>query len=489
MSEQQTEAAWYWREAEDGVLSCMLQDPGHCIPAALEGLPMGTEAFAADRGLIFEGLQQLAAEGSGAVTLAELTTWLKDRGELMKIGGPVRLLEIYRHAPSLQQLAHYLGVVVRYWQRREMARIASQLRAAVSKLDVKPEGVIDETTAALERVRGVDTRKGLVPIQPILHEAIVQAEEIYKRRGQLLGGLATGLADIDRCLLGVKGGQLIVIAARPSMGKTAMLMTWLENMATGVTYRDFKQEPVPVAAFSLEMGALDITQRMLWGRAGVNLVRMRDGMLRERDLMGLQQSAMQLARGQVYIDDQAAISISELGSRLTLAVKRWGIKAAFVDYLQLMRGSEAKARLSRQVEVGEISAGLKKIAKDLNIPIICAAQLNRNPEQRKGASPGRPQLGDLRESGNIEQDADVVILLYRKDYYKPGDAADDDDDLDDDAPPRTVSAVSDGFTRVDAIADVAKQRNGPVGEQHCVFVKELARFGNPPGKDKIYDTH
>lgn len=481
-------AQWYWRDAEDGVLSCMLQAPDRFIPAAIEALPMGVEAFAADRGVIFEALCHLAADGGGALSIAELTTYLRETEALGKVGGPVRLVEILRHAPSLAQFDHYAGQVVRHWQRREIARIGQQMMASAAKIGEGPEGIVDTAQAALERVRRVDTRKGLVPIQPLLHDAIEQAQEIYARRGQLLGGLATGLADVDRCLLGLKGGDLVVIAARPSMGKTAMVMTWLENMALGVEYRDFKQEPIPVAAFSLEMSALQLAQRMVWGRARINLIRMRDGMLRQSDLQRLEGSVRALHAGQIYIDDQAGLSLSELGARLTLAVKRWGIRAAFVDYLQLMRGSAERARQSRQIEVGEISAGLKKLAKELDIPIICAAQLNRNPEQRKGSSPGRPALGDLRESGNIEQDADVVGLLYRADYYNKGAAADDDDDLDD-GPPRTVQAVADGLTRVDAILDIAKQRNGPVGEQRVVFVKELARFENPPGKDKIYDTH
>jgi len=487
----------YSSDDEKGVLSCMLQAPDHCVPVAMEGLPMGIEAFSPYRGMIFDALLDCASESGAAVTIAELTTRLRDRGELEKIGGAVALVEILRHAPSPKQLGHYIRQIIRYWQRREMRRIAGLLAKEAANLETPEVETIDAASGALERVRGVDLRKGLVPAQPLLLEAIEAAQEIYSRRGKLLAGLATGFVDIDRTLLGMKGGQLIVIAARPSMGKTALLMSIAENLAMGVTYQDFRQEPVPIAVFSLEMGSLSLVQRMLWGRAGINLVRMRDGMLTRDALPKLATSAEQLSRAQIFLDDQAALSISECVARVTMAVKRWGIRAVVIDYLQLMRSGVKEAGKSRQLEIGIVTRGLKKLAKDLNVPVIVAAQLNRNPDQRTGQHTGVPKMSDLRESGDIEQDADVVGLLYRPDYGKKnkgggGAPGPDDGDDDDDPNPRHVPAAAPnpgGMTVVDAFLDIAKQRDGPVGEQQLVFVKELARFKNPPHKTKLYDTH
>jgi replicative DNA helicase len=479
---------------ERGVLSCLLQDPAGCVPVAMEALPMGIEAFDGGHGAIYDAIQQAAHQGSAS--LAEVTTILRDRGDLERIGGAAVLAEILRHAPAPAQLPHYLRQVVRYWQRREMRRIAGTLAKGAADLEQAEQDTIDAATTALDRVRGVDLRKGLVPVQPLLHEALEAAQEIYSRRGQMLAGLATGFADVDRTLLGMKGGQLIVIAARPSMGKTALLMSIAENLAMGVTYRDFEQPGVPVAVFSLEMGALDITQRMLWGRTGINLVRMRDGMLSRDALPRLARTAEELARGAVYIDDQAALTVSECVARVTMAVKRWGIRAVIIDYLQLMRGQAQPGRMTRQVEVGMVTKGLKALAKNLDIPIIVAAQLNRNPDQRTGQTSGRPKLSDLRESGDIEQDADVVGLLYRPDYYihaaPPAAGGSGDDDMEDRNPrhiPAPAAPAPGEHTVTEAILDIAKQRNGPVGEQQLAFVKELARFRNPFGKDKLYDTH
>lgn len=494
----------YSASDEMGVLSCMLQAPNQCIALAMEGLPMGIDAFSPGRGMIFDALLACAADPDSEVTIAHLTTRLRDRGELEKAGGPVHIVEIMRHAPGPSTMGHYVKQCVRYWQRREMRRIAQQLAKEATNLAAAELDTIDAASGALDRVRGVDLRRGLVPIQPYLHDAIESAEEIYRRRGKMLAGLATGFADIDRTLLGLKGGQLIVIAARPSMGKTALLMSIAENLAMGVNYQDFQQPPVPIAVFSLEMGSLDLTQRMLWGRAGINLVRMRDGMLTRDALPKLASTVSQLSQAAIYLDDQAALTISECVARATMAVKRWGIKAVVIDYLQLMRSGAKEAGKSRQIEVGMITRGLKALAKNLDIPVIVAAQLNRNPDQRTGQASGVPKMSDLRESGDIEQDADVVGLLYRPDYYDKGKKneggrgahEDDDDDDDDDVQynrrashaPAPASTPG-GFTTVDATLNIAKQRNGPTGEQTLVFVKELARFRNPDGKVKLYDTH
>ena len=213
----------------------------------------------------------------------------------------------------------------------------------------------------------------------------------------------------------------------------------------------------PVAVFSLEMSAQQLVQRLLCSRAKVNLGRVRDGFLSERDFPALTAAASKLAECKMFIDDTAGLSILELRAKARRLKSKNGIEAIFIDYLQLLRSTTRRAQDNRQLEIAEISSGLKALAKELQIPIVVLAQLNRNPEQRSGDSKGRPRLSDLRESGSIEQDADLVGLLVREEYY-----ADSDDEKKDVAGKATLI--------------IAKQRNGPVGDVPLTFLKEFTRF-------------
>jgi replicative DNA helicase len=284
---------------------------------------------------------------------------------------------------------------------------------------------------------------------PSMRDNMMRAIEIiegcYERQGGV-NGLPTGFHGFDRMTGGMHDGEMIVIAARPSMGKTALVMNIAEHVAV--------EGKLPVAVFSLEMTTDQLSQRFLCSRARVNLQRAREGSLLDRDFPSITAAACKFSESQLFIDDASGLNILELKARARRLKAQHGIKLLIIDYLQLLRSNSKRGQENRQIEVTEISAGLKGLAKELKIPVVVAAQLNRQPEARQG---GKPRLSDLRESGSIEQDADVVGLLFRQEMYE------------DDAEARHECAG-------EAELIIAKQRNGPIGEIPLTFLKEFTRF-------------
>ena len=263
-------------------------------------------------------------------------------------------------------------------------------------------------------------------------------------------GLGTGFQELDRLTGGLQPAEMTVFAGRPSMGKTALAMNIAERIAI-----DLKK---PVAFFSLEMSADTLIERLLCSRAKIDIQKLRDGFLRERDFAALTWTASQLADSPLYIDDSASLSIAELRARARRIKSRHDVQLLVIDYLQLLRAVSRKAQENRQIEISEISAGIKALAKELKIPVIVLAQLNRQPEARLKEG-GRPRLSDLRESGSIEQDADVVGLLYRAECYETDEEA------------RVEKAGQ-------AELILAKHRNGPTGEVPLIFLRQFTRFEN-----------
>lgn len=265
----------------------------------------------------------------------------------------------------------------------------------------------------------------------------------------MLTGIPTGFSDLDKMTSGLHGGEMIVLAARPSMGKTSLAMNIVEHVVL--------EEKLPVGVFSLEMTAESLVLRMLCSRARVNLQSIRDGFLAERDFPRLTGAAGKMAGAPLFIDDTAGLSILQLRAKARRLSQQYGIKLFVIDYLQLLHSTARKAE-NRQQEIADISNGVKALAKELKVPVIVLSQLNRDMERDKNR---KPRLSDLRESGSIEQDADVVALLYRP---SSGD--------EEDGPPReeaTGDAVPVGLL-------IAKQRNGPTGEVPLVFMKGYTRF-------------
>jgi len=276
--------------------------------------------------------------------------------------------------------------------------------------------------------------------------------------GKPLTGEPTGFFELDDLTCGLQPTELIIVAGRPSMGKTALGLNLAEHIALD------QNPPRPVLFFSLEMSRQQVAQRILCSRARVDAQRLRRGRHNEQELRRLQRAAEECQGKPLLVDDTSSLSILELRARARMAYRKHHVRAVFVDYLQLMHAPRPE---SRQQEVAEISRGLKALAKELNVPVIAMAQLNRNPEDR---SSNRPRMSDLRESGAIEQDADLVALLHRESYYKLGESQDAEED------PKAELII-------------AKQRNGPVGTVRLHFSRQWTRFDNPQYGDRFEDTY
>src|SRR5437660_8835670 len=287
-------------------------------------------------------------------------------------------------------------------------------------------------------------------IKELVHSAISTIESFHQRQG-MLTGVGTGFVDLDKMTSGLHGGEMIVVAARPSMGKTSLAMNIAEHVAI--------DEKLPVGVFSLEMTSESLVLRMLCSRSRVNLRNVRDGFLAERDFPKLTGAAGKLANAGLFIDDSSGLSILQLRAKARRLSQQFGIKLFIVDYLQLLHSTARRAE-NRQQEIADISGGIKALAKELKVPVIVLSQLNRDFEKDKSR---KPNMADLRESGAIEQDADLVGLLYKADPQDPTKRKDSEDD-----------AVDTDVVPVNLL--IAKQRNGPTGDVHLVFQRSLTRF-------------
>jgi replicative DNA helicase len=293
------------------------------------------------------------------------------------------------------------------------------------------------------------------PLPDLIEEVFQKIQDLD---GSAVTGEPTGFFELDELTCGLQPTELIIVAGRPSMGKTAIGLNMAEHIALN------ENPPRPVLFFSLEMSSQQVAQRILCSRARVDSQRLRRGKHSAEELQRLMAVADEIRGRPLLVDDTSGLSILELRARARLAYRKHGIRAVFVDYLQLMHTPGAE---SRQQEVAEISRGLKALAKELKIPVVAMAQLNRKPEDR---SSNRPRMSDLRESGAIEQDADLVALLHRESYYKLGDDQDADQDP-------TAELI------------IAKQRNGPVGTVKLHFNRQWTRFDNPQYGDRYEGTY
>ena len=291
-----------------------------------------------------------------------------------------------------------------------------------------------------ERVEGSS-----LAIKELVHKAINTIEECFKQQGNLTG-ISTGFVDLDKMTTGLHEGEMIVIAARPSMGKTSLAMNIAESVAI--------DQKLPVGVFSLEMSSESLVLRMLCSRARVNLRNIREGFFSERDFPKITSAAGKLAASPLYIDDTAGLSILQLRAKARRMWQQYGVKLFVIDYLQLLHSTARRAE-NRQQEIADISNGVKSLAKELNVPVIVLAQLNREIEKEKNR---KPRMSDLRESGAIEQDADLIGLLYKP---SSGD--------DDEGPNSEQESVAVNLL-------IAKQRNGPTGDVSLTFLKTYTRF-------------
>src|SRR5437667_5161671 len=370
---------------------------------------------------------------------------LRVQNLLETIGGAPFVTSLFTFVPTAANVDYYLEIVRdKYVLRQIISTCTESVRRAYEEQG-EVGVLLDEVRQKIFNVGDDRFRGQLLTMKEQVMGALESIEKLYERRGGITG-LSTGFTEFDRMTSGLHPAEMVVIAARPSMGKTALAMNICEHVAIG--------QKLPVAVFSLEMSSQQLVQRMLCSRARVNLQRVRDGFLAERDFPSLTAAASKLAEARIFIDDAASLSILELRAKARRLKAQEDVQLIVVDYLQLLRSTTRRAQDNRQLEISEISAGLKALAKELNIPVIVVAQLNRQPEQRSG---GKPRLSDLRESGSIEQDADLVGLLVRPELYEEDEEA------------RVEKAG-------EAELIIAKQRNGPVGEIPLTFLKEYTRF-------------
>jgi replicative DNA helicase len=313
---------------------------------------------------------------------------------------------------------------------------------------------LDEVERDVLRISEERHEEAAHTIKELVRRAINTIEDFHQRQGQLTG-LSTGFPDLDRMTSGLHGGEMIVVAARPSMGKTSLAMNIAESVAI--------DHQLPAGVFSLEMTSESLVLRMLCSRARVNLRDVREGFLAERDFPKLTGAASKLAGAPLFIDDTPGLSILQLRARARRMWQQYGIKLFVIDYLQLLHSTARRADQNRQQEIADISSGVKALAKELNVPVVVLSQLNREVERDKSR---KPRLSDLRESGAIEQDADLVGLLYKADPDNPKRAAGGDDDDE--------AAVELDAVPVNLL--IAKQRNGPTGDVHLTFLRSYTRF-------------
>jgi replicative DNA helicase len=433
-------------ECEQGVLGCVLLSPNDSMGETITKLKMGAEAFYDLRHqTIYENLAEMY-DSREAIDIITLQQKLKNKNLLEQVGGLAYLAGLPDKVPSAANLSYYLDHVREKFLLRKMIRTCTDVTGRVYEYEGEVDMLLDEVEKEILQINESRVEASTKKIRDLVTNAITMVEDYHSRQGALTG-LGTGFTDLDKMTSGFNPGEMIVIAARPSMGKTSLAMNIAEHVAI-----DLK---LPVGVFSLEMTAESLVLRMLCSRAQVNLRNIRDGFMAERDFGKITGSAGKMTAAPLFIDDTAGLSILQLRAKARRMSQQHGIKLFVIDYLQLLHSTARKAADNRQQEISDISNGIKSLAKELKVPVIVLSQLNRELEKDKNR---KPRLSDLRESGAIEQDADLVGLLY-----KP--SSDEDED-----------GVADETNGIAVNLLIAKQRNGPTGDVNLTFLKQFTRF-------------
>jgi replicative DNA helicase len=453
-------------DAEAAVLSAVMLDP-----LALDKVSelLRPEHFYSEaHRRIYEACVELAASGR-PVDVVQVATWLRDRERLAQVGGMAYLTEVLNAAPAIANVGAYGQTIHEKWRIRQLIltcqRVTSQGYAGYGEA----QQFIDSAEQAVYEIARTRESTSVYTLRDVMQETFRRITKATERGARIIG-ISTGFDRYDRMTSGLHDGELTIVAARPGMGKTSLVLNMAANVASPrqlESQRDpnerWEEPGYGVIVFSLEMPREQIVNRMLCSEARVDVSRVRTGMLTPSDWSKLTQAASHLANLHIWVDDSPALSILELRSKVRLQAefdrvdpatneKQQRIGLVMVDYLQLMRGRENAQ--SREQEISEISRGLKQLAKELSLPVIALSQLNRAVETR-GEKSKRPQLSDLRESGAIEQDADNICFIYRDDYYNK-ETAD-----------RNIAELI-----------IAKQRNGPTDIVKVRFDAQYTRFDN-----------
>jgi replicative DNA helicase len=424
-------------EAEESVLGALLLS-ADAANIALEKLH-AEDFYRPSHQQIFEAVQGLfdANEPIDAVTVSEA---LRRDGSLERMGGIDYLAGLIDSVPTTSNIEYYAGIVEEHALRRRLMRVGGTIGSIAGEMQEPIADVLDRSEQEVFLVSERRIGTGLASIDPLLGPAIEKAEEL-QRVGSEVTGIPTGYRDLDRKLAGLHPTNLIIIAARPSMGKSALAL----NIAQNVALRD-----IPVAIFTMEMSREEVVSRMLCSAGRIDLQRLNTGNLTESDFTKLSNAASLLYKKPIYVDDSPGLTVTEIRAKSRRLKRRPGLGLVVVDYLQLMHGSGGE---NRQQEIALISRSLKNLARELEVPVIALSQLNRALEQREDK---RPRLGDLRESGALEQDADVVMFIYRDEYYNAD------------------KIESKGVAEV----VIAKHRQGAVGKVPMTFLPEFTLFAD-----------
>jgi len=424
-------------EAEQAVLGAIFLEPDSFSIASEVLLP--EDFYRASHQRIYKAMFDLFEQGE-PIDIVTVTTVLKNAQTLDEVGGVSYLSELADSVPTAANIAYYRNIVEEKALLRRLIRTATD----IVTFSFENEGEVDDVLNEAERnILEVSSRGSVADFKSIgdvLVDVYSNIEELTKSEGEVTG-LPTGYRDLDRITSGFQNNDLIIIAARPSMGKTAFALNIAQNVATKTEKN--------VAIFSLEMGADQLVSRMLCAEGNIDSQRLRTGRLEDKDWERLAMAMGSLSNAGIFIDDSPGIRVSEIRSKCRRLKQEHGLDMIIIDYLQLIQGSPGSGE-NRQQEVSEISRSLKGLARELNLPLIALSQLSRGVEQRQDK---RPMMSDLRESGSIEQDADIVGFLYRDDYY---------------------NEESENDSRIEII--ISKQRNGPTGTVELAFVKEYNKF-------------
>jgi replicative DNA helicase len=393
--------------------------------------------FQADHQIIYDLIVKLY-EQNRPIDALIVREELSKRQLLEEVGGVSYLAQIVSSVPSAAHGAHYAGIVREKALLRQLIAASNDILRDAYAPHEAADLVVDKAEKRIFEIAQKKVGGAMTPLETVLHEVF----EMIENRGQR--GIETGFFELDDMMNGLQSGEMIIIAARPSMGKTAMAMNIIEHAAA--------DSLLPCAVFSLEMSKQQLAQRMLCSRGQIDAHKLRKGMLQAHEYAHLANVVGELAKAPIWVDDTPGLTPLDLRAKARRLKMQHDVKLVMIDYMQLMDNPGVE---SRQQQISEISRGIKSVARELSVPVIALSQLNRSSENRDGH---RPRMSDLRESGSIEQDADVVMLLHREDYYRMSEP---------DFVPDNIAELI-----------IAKQRNGPTGTVKLTFLNKSTRFEN-----------
>ncbi len=430
-------------EAERSVLGAILIDNQtfNVASAVIKG-----EAFFRDaHRRIFERMTDLA-ERSQPIDLVTLKEALERSGELEEVGGPAYIASLVDGVPRSTNIEYYAQIVREKATLRALIYSANKILSNAYEADQEADLILDDAESSIFAVADDRIKTGFLPMRELVKQNFPKIEKLFEHKSYITG-VATGFDDIDRKTRGLQPGDMVIVAARPSMGKTSLVLNICQHVANHGGVAGF---------FSLEMSKESLFMRMLASEAKIDTYRLLSGQIGQREYGQITQALETLSEAQLFIDDTAGISVLEMRAKARRLKAEHGLSLLAIDYIQLMTG---RGRFeNRTLELASISRSLKGLAKELSVPIVVLSQLSRASESR---SDKRPQLSDLRESGALEQDADVVALIFREEMYKLGDEPSENDGV--------------------AEIIIAKQRNGPTGTIKLAFLREQTRFANLAG--------